>query len=801
MNRDNTYIRWFDSLSLKDSSIVGGKNSSLGELRNLMSKTGIQVPDGFATTIEAYHNFIKSNELGKPIQKLLEAYKQGELSLAETGRSIRRLFNGTTFPAYLAEEIRAVYKELSHQYDAEEVDVAVRSSATVEGSKKASFAGQLESFLNILGEEDLLESCRKCYASLFTDRAIAYREKHGFAHDKVAISIGIQKMVRSDKAGAGVMFTVDTESGFPEMILINASWGLGINVVQGKVNPDQYAVFKPMMDKNNYVPIIEEKMGSKDKKTIYSTGDSRRIESVHTPIIEQHHNVLNHDEILTLARWGIAIEKHYKQPMNIEWAKDGISNEVFIVQARPETVQSRYDSKIFTSYKLNEEGKTILKGLSIGNAIASGRVYKIDKVDDLNYLTPGCIIVAEMTEPDWVPSLHKISGIITDYGGRTCHAAIVSRELGIPAIVGTGDATQILNNNQYVTISCAGGEQGLVFEGNLDYTENVIELDKVPSTKTEIMLNMADPDGAMKWWRLPVDGIGLARMEHIIERQIKIHPLALAQIDKIKDHRTHHEVLELSKGYTDKKEYFIDNLARGIAKIAASQYPRPVLIRMSDFLSDEYARLIGGQEFEPIEKNPLLGWRGASRYYSKNYREGFGMECRAVKKAREELGFDNIIILIPYCRTPEEAVNVLQTMNQFGLKRNENGLQVYMMCELPSNVILAEEFTRHFDGFMINTDSLSQMILGIDTDARELSFRYREQDKAVKYMINDFILRVHKAKCKVGIGGKVINEDPDYITFLIDSGIDFLSLNPDSIFEVIQRVSEAEKQNRIVSNV
>jgi pyruvate,water dikinase len=801
MEVDSTYIRWFDSLSLKDIAIVGGKNSSIGEMTGELKSYGIKVPGGYATTVEGYYDFLKSNKLDTQIKALITSYRARKKSLEETGRSIRRLFNVTTFPTYLAEEIRSSYQKLSEIYGFDEIDVAVRSSATAEGLSNASFAGQLESFLNIVGEDDLLDACRKCYASLFTDRAIAYREKMGFDHLKVGLSIGIQKMVRSDKAGSGVIFTVDTESGFPDMILINAAWGLGDNVVQGIVNPDQYLVFKPLLGKRKLKPIVEKQIGSKDKKKIYSTGDSRHTENVHTPIVEQYHYVLNDDEILQLATWGSVIEHHYKKPMNIEWAKDGITNELFIVQARPETVQSHVNPKIFKTYNLKERGEKLLTGLSIGSKIANGRVHTVSSMEDLAGLTPGCIIVAEMTEPDWVPALNKIAGIVTDYGGRTCHAAIISRELGIPAVVGTGEATQILSENQHITLSCAEGEQGIVYAGKLNYIETDINLDKVPDTKTGMMLNITDPFGALKWWRLPVDGIGLARMEYLIKDQIKIHPMALAHFEKIKDEKTRHDILELTKSCKDKTEYFIDILSRGLSKIAASQYPLPVMIMMSDFRSHEYRELIGGTYFEPIEKNSMWGWRGASRYYNDIYRDGFSLECRAVKKAREEVGLDNIIVMIPFCRTPEEADRVLQTMDEFSLKRGERGLKIYMRCELPANIILTEEFAKRFDGFSIGSVDLTQMILGVERDMSDLSIIFNENIDAVKRMIENFIRKAHKAKRYVSFSSDVPGFDPDYSIFLVEAGIDSISVNPDNLFEIIPKVFKAENEVTISSNV
>lgn len=795
-----THIKWFEEITASDIPFVGGKNASLGEMHSTLDKYGINVPSGFATTSEAFWAFLTVNNLREQIKEYLGAYENGEATLEETGRNIRRLFRNATFPAYLAESIREAYNELSHKYNMNEADVAVRSSATAEDLPEASFAGQQETFLNIVGEEELLEACRKCYASLFTDRAIAYREEKGFDHMQIALSIGVQKMVRSDKAGSGVMFTIDTESGFPDIVLINASWGLGENVVKGTVNPDQYAVFKPLLKNKNLKPIVEKKLGSKDKKLIYASGTSRLTENVHTPIAEQHQYVLNDDEILKLSRWAVIIEEHYHKPMDIEWAKDGDNGEIFIVQARPETVQSIKHTDTFQTFKLKSHGPVLLTGLSIGSSIASGPVYHVNSVDDLEKVPEKSIIVTEMTEPDWVPAMQKIVGIITDFGGRTCHAAIVSRELGIPAIVGTGDATQILQEGQKITLSCAEGETGYVYDSLLDYEVTDISLHDISRTRTQIMINMATPEGALKWWRLPVDGIGLARMEFIIGNHIRIHPMALVRFDKVKDEESRHEILKLTRGYEDKKQYFVDHLARGIAKIACSQYPNPVIVRMSDFKTNEYADLIGGEWFEPKEENPMIGWRGASRYYSEDYKEGFALECQAVKKARQEIGLLNIVVMIPFCRTPEEADKVLNVMAENGLRRGRNSLEIYVMCEIPSNVILAEEFAQRFDGFSIGSNDLTQLVLGVDRDSSELAYLFEEDNEAVLRVIRDVIQRAHKAGCKVGFCGQAPSDNPEYAKFLVETGIDSISLNPDSVLKVIRRVASVEKRRKLVAN-
>lgn len=612
MTNRNRYVHWFETLSSKDVPLVGGKNASLGEMVRELKQEGIQVPDGFATTAEAYWEFVEANDLKEKIESYLEEMEKGEKTLEKVGKSVRNLFLKSTFPEEIDQAVRNAYQELCKRYETDEVDVAVRSSATTEDLPEASFAGQQETFLNVTGEEELLEACRKCYASLFTDRAIAYREEKGFDHMKVALSVGVQKMVRSDKAGAGVMFSIDTETGFPDVAVINAAWGLGENVVQGTVTPDEYMVFKPLLNKKRFQPIIEKSVGSKEKKMVYAKGGTKATKNIDTSKEERRSFVLNDEDILRLARWAVVIEKHYKKPMDIEWAKDGETDDLFIVQARPETVQSQKEASSLKTYSLKKRGKRLLTGLSIGEAIAAGEVCKIKSAEHIGRFKEGSILVTEMTDPDWVPIMKRAKGIVTDYGGRTCHAAIVSRELGVPAIVGTGEATEVLKDGQEITISCAEGDQGYVYEGILKYEESEVSLEKIPKTKTQIMMNIASPAAAFRWWRLPCEGIGLARMEFIINNIIKIHPMALVRFDELEDRKAHHRIEELAIGYEDKTEYFVDHLSRGIAKIAASQYPDPVIVRMSDFKTNEYANLIGGKEFEPKEDNPMLGFRGAS---------------------------------------------------------------------------------------------------------------------------------------------------------------------------------------------
>jgi len=792
VHQDDRYVRWFETLDNTAVPLVGGKNASLGEMVRTLKDQGIPVPHGFATTAAAYWEFLKVNNLPGKIEALLKDWHQGAKSLEETGKAIRRLFLRAQFPQEITAAIIIAYHELSQRYKGNDVDVAVRSSATAEDLPDASFAGQQESFLNVSGDHELMEACRRCYASLFTDRAMVYRQEKGFDHLRVALSVGVQKMVRSDKAGSGVMFTIDTETGFRDVAVINAAWGLGENVVQGAVNPDEYMVFKPVLANPGFIPIIEKTLGAKEKKLVYAEGGTKTTRNLDTVRDERTTFVLSDAEILTLARWAVTIEAHYGKPMDIEWAKDGDSGRLFIVQARPETVQSRREAGYLKTYEMQQEGKRLLTGLAIGEAIAAGRVCRIRSAADIARFKDNAILVTEMTDPDWVPIMKRARGIVTDHGGRTCHAAIVSRELGIPAIVGTGKATEILKNGQEITISGAEGDQGYVYEGLLKFRETEVNLSDLPETRTRIMMNIASPAAAFRWWRLPVKGIGLARMEFIINSIIKIHPLALLHFDQVTDPGTRREILALTEGYEDKVEYFVDILARGIAKIAASQYPEPVIVRMSDFKTNEYANLIGGQQFEFQENNPMLGFRGASRYYSDRYRKGFALECRAIKRVREEMGLANVIVMIPFCRTLQEADRVLQELDANGLKRGEAGLLVYVMAEIPSNVILAEKFAQRFDGFSIGSNDLTQLVLGVDRDSSVLAELFDERDEAVTRMIQSLITSAHLSGRKVGICGQAPSDYPDFAEFLVSCHIDSISLNPDSVIKVIRHVAEAE---------
>ncbi|MBN9310718.1 phosphoenolpyruvate synthase [Devosia sp.] len=784
-------IAWFETLRRTDVGRVGGKNSSLGEMVQALAASGIQVPAGFATTADAYWGFIEANDLRSRMTELLAAWDDKRASLAETGEAIRRLFLKSAWPEPIAQAIRASYRELCRRSGGGEIDVAVRSSATAEDLPDASFAGQQETFLNIKGEDALLAACRRCYASLFTDRAISYRKAKGFDHMKVALSIGVQRMVRADLGASGVMFSIDTETGFDKVVLIDGAWGLGENVVQGAVDPDEYVVFKPFLGRDGVVPIIEKKRGTKAIKMIYATGETP-TRNVPTSKAERASFVLSDAEIVRLAGWAVAIEQHYGCPMDMEWAKDGRTGELFIVQARPETVQARRGSGVLRSYHIREHGRTLLTGLAIGEAAVSAPVCLLESAKDIDRFIDGSVLVTSTTDPDWVPIMKRAAAIVTDHGGRTSHAAIVSRELGLPAIVGTGKATELLHDGQEVTINCAEGDEGAIYEGPADIAIETLDLQSLPQTGTKVMLNLANPGAAFRWWRLPADGVGLARMEFVISNAIRVHPMALVKFDQLRDDAARLEIERLTTGYESKTEYFVDQLSRGLARIAAAAYPKPVIIRMSDFKTNEYAGLIGGAGFEPLEENPMIGFRGASRYYSPRYRDGFALECQAIARLRKQLGFDNVVVMIPFCRSVIEADRVLEVMAGNGLRRGEDGLQVYVMCEIPSNVVLAAEFAKRFDGFSIGSNDLTQLTLGVDRDSEELAGLFDEQDPAVKWMIDSVIIAAHKAGAKVGLCGQAPSDHPEFARFLVECGIDSMSVSPDSFVAVKHQVAAAE---------
>ena len=789
---DTPHVIWFDDLRRGDVPLVGGKNASLGEMVQTLTAKGISVPPGFATSAAAFRGFIASNGLEAPIADWLQRLEDGRMTLPEAGAAIRKAIIAGHWPEDLAAAIVENYRALGRRTGHDAPAVAVRSSATAEDLPEAGFAGQQETFLNVRGEKALLATCRRCYASLFTDRAITYRRINGFEHDKVALSVGVQMMVRADSGGAGVMFSIDTETGFDKVVLINAAWGLGENVVQGSVSPDEYQVFKPLLEDRALKPIVHKTLGAKERKMIYAGAEGGETRNVPSARAERGRFVLNDDEILELARQACVIEDHYGCPMDMEWARDGDTGKLYIVQARPETVQSRAEAGKMLSYTVHEHGPEILRGLSVGGAVVNAPVCLIESAADIGKFRDGAILVTSITDPDWVPIMKRAAAIVTDSGGRTSHAAIVSRELGLPAIVGCGNATELLHDEQVVTVSCAEGDEGIVYGGTSDFSVEEIDLGAAPQTRTKIMLNMANPAAAFRWWRLPAEGVGLARMEFVISNAIKVHPLALTRFDQIRDEAVREEIEDLTRGYGDKPDYFVDKLARGLARIAAVAWPKPVIVRMSDFKTNEYAGLLGGAQFEPHEENPMIGFRGASRYYSPDYEDGFALECAAMAKLRNEMGFSNVVVMIPFVRTLDEADRVLEVMARAGLERGRDGLEVFVMCEVPSNVILAEGFARRFDGFSIGSNDLTQLTLGVDRDSGKLADLFRERDEAVMWMIRHVIDAAGKAGVKVGLCGQAPSNDPEFARLLVAAGIDSISVTPDSFLAVKGHVAAAE---------
>ena len=793
------YIRWFDELCIDDVPLVGGKNASLGEMYRELTPQGVKIPNGFAVTAEAYRQLVKSGGILAEMNEIIAGIDKRDLDeFAKRGHRLRELIYQVPLPEDLAAEIIAAYRHLCKEYG-EDIDVAVRSSATAEDLPTASFAGQQESYLNIRGTAQLLDACRRCFASLFTDRAISYRIDQGFDHFRVALSIGVMKMVRSDLAASGVMFTIDTETGFRDVVLINGSYGLGENIVQGTVNPDEFYVFKPTL-RAGFRPIIRKKLGEKKVKMIYGNGGAKVLtRNVEVPEAERRRFCLTDDEILELTRYGMIIEEHYSKkagrdlPMDIEWARDGRSGELCIVQARPETVQSQKAMDSLEIYHLEGEGPLLTSGMSVGEKIAAGPARVITDVHRLSEFRPGEILLADTTTPDWEPVMKKAAAVVTNRGGRTCHAAIVSRELGIASIVGTNDATEKIGTGQDVTVSCAEGDIGKVYAGLLPFRVERIPLTELARPRTRIMMNLGNPDEAFALSRIPNDGVGLARMEFIITNYIKVHPMALVHPERVSDEDELKEIERLTSGYKDKESYFVEQLAEGIGTIAAAFYPKPVVVRLSDFKTNEYARLIGGRAFEPDEENPMIGFRGASRYYNDRYREGFALECRALKRVREEMGLANVIPMIPFCRTVGEGEKVLAEMEKNGLKRGENGLHVYVMCEIPNNVILVDEFSRLFDGFSIGSNDLTQLTLGVDRDSALIAHVFDERDPGVMKLISQVIGGAKRNHSHSGICGQAPSDYPEFAAFLVREGIDSLSLNPDSVLKITLRVLEMEK--------
>ncbi|MEA5453222.1 phosphoenolpyruvate synthase [Sinomonas sp. JGH33] len=781
----------FDSVSIADVPLVGGKNASLGELIRGLRDAKVAVPDGFAVTAAAYRGFLDANGLRAPLGAALSAYREGRESLAETGRRARGLVLAGAFPTPTADAVLGAYRALARRIGHDLPAVAVRSSATAEDLPEASFAGQQETFLNVVGERELLDACRRCYASLFTDRAIVYRELRGIDHLDVALSVGIQQMVRSDVGGSGVIFSLDPESGFPRVVVISAAWGLGETVVQGSVNPDKYEVFSPLLSDSSLRPIIGSAIGQKERKLILAPQGVGTL-LVETSPAEREARVLDDDEILQLARWAVAVQDHYGRPMDMEWAKDGTTGELFMVQARPETVHSARSQSVLRVHHLDGAGTVLARGAAVGDGIAGGEACVLSDVRDIKRFRDGSVLVTAMTDPDWVPVMKRASAIVTDHGGPTSHAAIVSRELGVPAVVGTVHGTSAIADAAPVTVSCAEGAEGLVLDGRLPFHTEEVDVGELPSTRTHLMVNLADPSAAFRWWRLPAAGVGLARMEFIIGSLIRVHPMALVHPERVADVADAQAIRELARGYADPADYFVDSLARGIAKIASTFHPAPTIVRLSDFKTNEYAHLVGGAAFEEHEENPMLGFRGASRYHDPRYREGFALECRALRKAREELGFRNIVVMVPFCRTPAEADAVLAIMAENGLARGDNGLEVYVMCEIPSNVILAEQFAARFDGFSIGSNDLTQLVLGVDRDSEQLALLFDERDAAVTSMIADAVARAHAAGIRIGICGQGPSDHPDFAEFLVALGIDSISLNPDTFVRTLPIVADAE---------
>ncbi len=803
-SKDSKLILWFEEVGVSDVKLVGGKNASLGEMYQNLVPKGINVPNGFAITATAYRYFMKENRLIEKIRDILKDLNTRDVNnLRERGAKVRDMILHAEFPERLKNEIFEAYDRLSAEYNIEAVDVAVRSSATAEDLPDASFAGQQETYLNIKGKHALLDAVKKCFASLFTDRAISYREDKGFDHFSIALSVGVQKMVRSDKGASGVMFTLDTETGFRDVVLINAAYGLGENVVQGAVNPDQYYVFKPTL-KKGFKPIISKQLGTKEIKMIYTEDSLKPTKNVETTEKERNSFALNDDEILTLAKWGMLIEEHYSQkygrdmPMDIEWAKDGIENKLYVVQARPETVQSQKNRNVIKQYELKEHSKILVKGLSVGDKIAIGKVRVIEDVSRINEFQPGEVLVTDKTDPDWEPIMKIAAAIVTNKGGRTSHAAIVSRELGIPAVVGTGNATDVLKTGQEVTVSCAEGTEGYVYEGALHYEVKEIDLNSIPETKTKVMMNVANPEQAFSLSFLPNDGVGLAREEFIINSHIGIHPRALLDYEKLKGEGKEQGLIakidEKTKGYENKVQFYVNKLAEGIALIAAAFYPKDVIVRFSDFKTNEYRNLIGGYLYEPSEENPMIGWRGASRYYSDEFKEAFGLELLAIRKVRDEMGLVNVKVMIPFCRTIEEGRKVLEIMKEYGLERGVNGLEVYVMVEIPSNVILIDEFSKYFDGFSIGSNDLTQLTLGVDRDSALVSHVYDERNEAVKELIGMAIKGAKRNGRKIGICGQAPSDFPEFAQFLVEQGIDSISLNPDTVIKTRFKIAEMEEK-------
>jgi pyruvate,water dikinase len=791
------FIRGFSDVGLSDVDLVGGKNASLGEMIRELSPLGIRVPDGFAVTADAYRHFLSAAELTKPIHDLLSGLRREDVGdLVERSARIRKLITSSDLPDEVVDETVAAYAELSARYGVEGADVAVRSSATAEDLPGASFAGQQDTYLNVRGETAVLDAVRRCFASLFTARAIGYRADMGFDHSEVALSVGVQKMVRSDLAASGVIFTLDPESGHREMVLVTASYGLGEAVVQGQVVPDQFYVHKPTL-RNGFASVVWRTVGSKEQRMVYGASGDKLVALEPVPEELRHRPSLAEAEVLQLARWAVRIEEHYAarrgtdSPMDIEWGKDGQTGELFVLQARPETVHSNRKNHALRIYRLTGKGEALAQGLAVGEGIAVGRARVIASPSEFARFQRGEILVTESTDPDWEPIMKIAAGIVTERGGRTSHAAIVARELGIAAVLGTANAMQQIPDGETVTLSCAEGEQGRIYRGALEYEVDELDPSRFPRPRTQMMLNVGSPEQAFQAAMLPNDGVGLARMEFIFAAWVKVHPLALTRFAQLSP-EVKSEVEKVTRGYADKTDYFVDKLSQGIGVIAAAFHPKPVILRLSDFKSNEYATLVGGKQFEPLEENPMIGWRGASRYYHPEYKEGFLLEARAIRRAREEFGLKNLKIMVPFCRTPGEGRRVLEVLREGGLVQGEDGLEVYVMAELPSNVFLADEYAEIFDGFSIGSNDLTQLCLGVDRDSALVAQLFDERNAAVRQACARIIDAARRAKKKVGICGQAPSDFPDFAEFLVEQGIDSISLTPDSLLRTAERVALAE---------
>jgi pyruvate,water dikinase len=799
MTQKSRYIRWFNEIRNEDVAIVGGKNASLGEMYQDLGKMGVKIPNGFAVTADGYRHMVNAAGIADKLRNTMAGLDKTRLEdLAKRGKDARDLIVGAGIPVDLWDEIMKAYDNLCKEYGPD-TDVAVRSSATAEDLPAASFAGQQETYLNVRGYQALKEACSKCFASLFTDRAISYRIDNNFDHFKVALSIGVMKMVRSDLATSGVIFTLDTETGFRDVVFITASYGLGETIVQGSVNPDEYYVFKPTF-RTGHRSVIRKNIGDKKIKMIYGHGTSKDLtRTVDVPEADSRRFCITDDEIMVLAKYAIAIEDHYSQkagelrPMDIEWAKDGNTGELFIVQARPETVHSQESRDVLETFHLDERGSVLVRGKGVGEKIAAGKARVIPGVEHLSSFHPGEILITDNTTPDWEPVMKTAAAIVTNRGGRTCHAAIVSRELGIPAVVGTTDGTEKIPNGAEITVDCAEGDDGVVYQGILPFHIETISLVGLERPKTKIMMNLGNPDEAFSLSMIPNDGIGLARMEFIISSSIRIHPMALVHPERVTDPADRDTIDRITAGHGDKAEFFIERLAQGVGTIAAAFYPKPVVVRMSDFKSNEYANLIGGRYFEPKEENPMLGFRGAGRYYDERYREGFALECLAMKRVRDEMGLTNVILMIPFCRRLEDGEKVISEMAKNGLKRGESGLEIYVMCEIPNNVLLVDEFSKIFDGFSIGSNDLTQLTLGVDRDSAVVAPEFDERDPGVMKIISMAIQGAKKNNRHSGLCGQAPSDYPEFAEFLTREGIDTISLNPDSVMKTTLRVLEVEK--------